>query len=53
MQIVRLIITKPISAAEKTIRNALKEDWDVFKDTSKQFVRNNVVYCPQFIGLIA
>jgi len=53
MKVLKLKTDRQQTATEKFISNILKHDWDAFKATSKQFLRNNQAYTPQFTGFIA
>ncbi|MES2277519.1 MAG: hypothetical protein V4592_15955 [Bacteroidota bacterium] len=53
MKVLKLKPTPKLSATEKLIRAILTHDLDAFKATSRQFLRNNQAYFPQFTGFIA
>jgi hypothetical protein len=53
MKILNLNTSRPLNTTEKLIRATLTKDINAFKATNKQFLRNNRVYYPLFMGLIA
>jgi len=53
MKVIKLNTGNTISYTEKLIKAILERDIDAFKATSKQFLRNNQNYLPDFNGMIA
>lgn len=53
MKILKLKANPPLNIAEKLIIALLERDFNVFKSTPMQFIRNNRAYCPHFKGFIA
>jgi hypothetical protein len=53
MKVLKLNPPQKLSATEKFIRAILTRDLDAFKATSRQFLRNNQHYFPQFTGFTA
>lgn len=53
MKVIKLKINAPLQAGEKLLKAMLLKDFDAFKATSKQFLRNNQAYYPSFSGMIA
>ncbi|QKJ30637.1 hypothetical protein HQ865_13025 [Mucilaginibacter mali] len=53
MKVLKLTPTPKLTATEKFIRAILTHDLDAFKATSRQFLRNNETYLPQFSGFTA
>ena len=53
MKVVKLTPRTPVKSTVKLIKEMLKNDWDAFKATNKQFLRNNQDYHPEFNGMIA
>lgn len=53
MKVLKLKTDHRLTATEKFIKAILQKDIDAFKATSRQFLRNNQAYSPNFTGLIA
>jgi len=53
MKVLKLKANRRLTVTEKFIKAILQKDLDAFKATSRQFLRNNQTYCPNFTGLIA
>lgn len=53
MKVIKLNTSQSIVKTEKLIIEILKRDINAFKATSKQFLRNNQAYFPDFTGMIA
>jgi hypothetical protein len=53
MKVLKLKKQRSLTVTEKFIKAILQHDFDAFKATSRQFLRNNQAYCPDFPNLIA
>lgn len=53
MKVLKLKTDREANTTESFIAEMLRRDWNAFKATSKQFLRNNKAYHQQFTGLIA
>jgi hypothetical protein len=53
MKIIDLKNNPALDATEKLIKSVLEKNWDAFKATKRQFIRNNQAYHSGYPGLIA
>lgn len=53
MKVILLYPIKTLNIVEKMIAAILKRNSDAFKDTSKQFIKNNQAYQLGFTGMTA
>jgi len=53
MKVITMKTSHRPTTTEKLIKAILKRDFDAFKFTNKQFIRNNEAYFPNFSGMIA
>jgi len=53
MKVVKLQIGKTLTPTDRLVKLIIERDFDAFKSTKYQFLRNNQAYSPYNLGMIA